>query len=200
MQLRRIGFYVVTLIMTFQSFSQKISFAAGANYSDIAVVTNNSLPINFTGKIGVSIALLSEYELSDLNSLLFEVSYNQFGSTYNFPPSQIPDANLNLNYLNTSGYFMRDLSKRVQIGLGPQIGYKLSKTEYQSPPYVEKNFDFGVSSNLKFLLTRKIYISGLYYLGLKKIHYLESVQSNWQEVYYNRSFTLRLGYVLSSVD
>ncbi|WP_338407815.1 porin family protein [uncultured Flavobacterium sp.] len=145
----------------------KFGIKAGLNYAnqtgtDITVNTTNYKTEAITSYHAGIIAEISLFESLSIQPELF---YSTQGATYKNVAEEIKSE---VGYISIPVMVKIGLSKSISLELGPQASFLLSGKDQ----FVAKDpntFDFSVAGGLGIKVTKSIFISGRYVLGLTEV-------------------------------
>lgn len=159
--------FLFLALTTIQAQSVKLGLKAGLNYanqtgSDIIVNTKTYKTEAITS---YQAGLIAEISIFESLSIQPELLYSSQGATYK---NALMDYVSKVGYISIPIMVKIDLSKSISLELGPQASFLLSgKDEFIAND--ASTFDFAVAGGLGLKLTKSIFISGRYGLGLTEV-------------------------------
>lgn len=194
--------FSLIIFISHSSFSQvDLSVKGGLNYTNI-IVSNPTSSEGENFKIGFHLGISSEFEITEKIYITSELLYSLKG----FKPEggSGSNAKVNFNYINSPVLLGYNLSKRINVHLGPEFGYLFSakfrgdSNTADINDFYNNNFDFGVAVGLGFSITEKLSSQFRYVHGLtsvvKDAVFTDDGKNVAEVKYYNRAFQLSLSY------
>jgi opacity protein-like surface antigen len=162
--MKKLAFLVVTLLTIFQTTNAqsniRFGVKAGLNYANF---TNTEVKTDAITNYHAGI--LVEISLFDNLAIQPELLYSTVGASYDNVSEEI---NNELGYISIPVLAKFNLSESMFLEVGPQGSFLLSKKgEVNINNY--NTFDFSVNAGLGVNLTKNLFVSARYNLGLTEI-------------------------------
>lgn len=151
-------------MLTISSFSYaqsniKLGIKAGLNYSNFT-----NIEIKTDAITSYHAGLILEIGLFDNLAIQPEILYSTVGASYN---NTITDVKNELGYISIPLMAKFNLSESLYLEVGPQGSFLLENRDEVYSDY--NKFDFGVNAGLGVNLTKNLFASARYSLGVTEI-------------------------------
>ena len=178
---------VITVLGLSNVNAQKIRFGAKAGLN-FAFITGDNTD-NLDPITNFHFGAMTEIKVSDKFSLQPELIYSGQGYNTNIDSEGI----IALNYLNIPLIAKYNVTERLSLEAGAQIGFLLS-TKGGADDYNDlfKTTDFGVNFGLGYKLNNRLNFSARYNLGLTDINNIDGISDKNK----NGVFQLSVGYFI----
>lgn len=152
----------IVLALSLNAHSQSLQFGlkAGLNYANVTGSTIQTDAIT-----SYHAGLVAEIKIFERLAIQPELLYSTQGASYKTP---LQDIKNELGYIAIPVMMKIYLSKSLSLELGPQASFLLSEKNNFNPTD-SNTFDFSVAGGLSLKVTKSIFISGRYGLGLTEI-------------------------------
>ena len=161
---------IVGIGATSQAQLIKIGVKAGPNFSNFSGGTSD---INYKSRTSLHAGLLAELKLLENFSIQPELLYSSQGAKVD----GIGDFNLDYVALPVMAKFYL-MTDKLSIEAGPQFSFLVNDPQ---KAYDNEEFDFAVAGGLGLNITKRIFVSARYVVGLSEVSkFAEVKNSNFQ--------------------
>lgn len=161
--MNKLAFFVVSLLtisqITTAQSNLKFGVKAGLNYANF---TNTEIKTDAITSYHAGI--LMEFSIFDNLAIQPELLYSTVGASYD---NAITDVKNELGYISIPILAKFNLSENLFLEAGPQGSFLLNKKDEVYDNYNE--FDFSVNAGLGVNLTKNLFVSARYNLGVSEI-------------------------------